>query len=303
MNNAQLTRMHEGQGFVAALDQSGGSTPKALELYGIGKEQYHNEEEMFDLVHAMRTRVLTSPVFTADRILGVILFENTMLRTVEGEPTPDYLWQKKGIVPFLKIDQGLEDAADGVQLMRPMPDLNDQLRRARDRRVFGTKMRSVIHEANHDGIARVVEQQFEFAARIWQAGLVPIIEPEVSVFSADKAESEKVLLQEVTRHLEAWDASDKVMFKFSLPSVDNFYAGLMHDPRVVRIVALSGGYARKEADLRLARNQGMIASFSRALLEGLSARQTDAQFNAVLGESIEEIYRASTNEKVSPPTE
>lgn len=295
MNTAQLARMHEGQGFVAALDQSGGSTPKALELYGIEKNQYHNDEEMFDLVHAMRTRVLTSRAFTADHILGVILFENTMLRTVEGEPTPDYLWQKKGIVPFLKIDQGLEEAADGVQLMKAMPKLGELLRRAVEKRIFGTKMRSVIQQANREGIARVVEQQFEFADRICQAGLVPIIEPEVSVTSADKAESEKMLLEEVTKRLEARDADARVMFKFSLPSVDNFYAGLMRNPRVVRIVALSGGYARKEAVMRLARNKGMIASFSRALLEGLSAKQTDAQFNAVLAESIQEIYRASTD--------
>jgi len=293
MDATQLHRMNSDKGFIAALDQSGGSTPKALEQYGMDKGRWKTEDEMYALVHEMRTRIMTSPAFDREHILGVILFENTMLRTVEGEPTPDYLWKKKGIVPFLKIDQGLAEKHKGVQMMKPMPGLDGLLREAVRRNVFGTKMRSVIHEADPEGVAEVVRQQFEVAGQVIQAGLVPIIEPEVNILSKDKADSEELLKRELWRALEKLDKERRVMFKLSIPDKDNFYADLMKDPRVVRVVALSGGYSRKEANEKLARNNGMIASFSRALAEGLSAKQTDDEFNATLAKSIAEIYAAS----------
>lgn len=293
MDATQLHRMNRDKGFIAALDQSGGSTPRALELYGMDKGRWKTEDEMYALVHEMRTRIMTSPAFDREHILGVILFENTMLRSVEGEPTPDYLWKRKGIVPFLKIDQGLAEKKGGVQLMKPMPGLDGLLREAVRRNIFGTKMRSVIHEADPAGVAEVARQQFEVAEQVIQAGLVPIIEPEVNILSKDKAESEELLKRELWRGLEKLDKEKRVMFKLSIPDKDNFYADLMKDPRVVRVVALSGGYTREEADAKLARNNGMIASFSRALAEGLGAGQSDAEFNATLAKTIGEIYAAS----------
>ena len=293
MNQSQLARMHEGQGFIAALDQSGGSTPKALAQYGIKEDQYNGEKEMYDMVHRMRTRIVTSPAFNAESILGVILFENTMDKEIDGIPSADYLWQRKGIVPFLKIDQGLADRAHGVQLMKDIAGLDALLKKAAAKSIFGTKMRSVIHEGDGEGIKLVVEQQFAFAEKIMAAGLVPIIEPEASINAPDRAESEQLLLRELKANLSYLGEKARLMFKLSIPVVDNFYAPLMKDPRVVRVVALSGGYSRREADEKLAKNHGLIASFSRALAEGLSAKQTDAQFNAVLGESIREIYQAS----------
>ena len=295
MNQSQLTRMHEGQGFIAALDQSGGSTPKALAQYGIKEDEYNGEKEMYDMVHRMRTRIVTSPAFTADSILGVILFENTMDREIGGIPSADYLWQRKGIVPFLKIDQGLADRAHGVQLMKDIVGLDALLKKAAAKNIFGTKMRSVIHEADGEGIKLVVEQQFAFAEKIMAAGLVPIIEPEASINAPDRAETEQLLLRELKANLSYLGEKARLMFKLSIPVVDNFYSPLMKDPRVVRVVALSGGYSRQEADAKLAKNHGLIASFSRALAEGLSAKQTDAQFNAMLGESIREIYQASVS--------
>lgn len=293
MNQKQLQRMRDGKGFIAAMDQSGGSTPKALSYYGIPDSAYSSEKEMFDLVHQMRTRVITSPAFTAEHILGAILFEQTMTRTIDGLPTADYLWERKGIVPFLKIDQGLAPITDGVQLMKPMEGLDSLLKNAVSHRIFGTKMRSVIRQANKAGIHRVVAQQFEFAARIAQIGMVPIIEPEVDITSADQAQSEAILRDELYTQLARLAPDRLCMLKLSIPAQDNFYRDLMADPHVVRVVALSGGYSRSEATLRLARNHGLIASFSRALLEGLSAQQSDAEFNATLTETIREIYTAS----------
>lgn len=285
--------MREGKGFIAAMDQSGGSTPKALAHYGIGPEAYHNETEMFDLVHAMRTRVMVSPAFTAEHILGAILFRQTMERDVEGLKTADYLWERKGIVPFLKIDLGLAPLSGGVQLMKPITGLAELLSLAKERHIFGTKMRSVIKQADADGIRRIAGQQFDYADQIAAAGLVPIVEPEVDVFSADKARSEALLKAEIQKQLAARPTDWLCMLKLSIPTVDDFYADLAGDPRVVRVVALSGGYGRAEADEKLARNHGLIASFSRALMEGLSASQTDAEFNATIAESIREIYAAS----------
>ena len=293
MNIEQLNRMHTGMGFVAALDQSGGSTPKALLQYGITEDRYSGEEEMFDLVHAMRTRIILSPAFTSDHILAAILFENTMNRTIQGLFTADYLWQRKGIVPILKVDQGLAAQEDGVQLMRPIPGLDALLRQAAARNVFGTKMRSVIHEANPTGILEIVEQQFAFGRQIITSGLVPILEPEVDIQSATKAESEKILKKEILRHLSTLDGNDYIMLKLTIPDEDNFYADLIAHPRVVRVVALSGGYPQSEANEKLSRNHGLIASFSRALSQGLTAQQTDAEFNAMLESSIEAIYKAS----------
>ncbi|MCE5344479.1 MAG: fructose bisphosphate aldolase [Eubacteriales bacterium] len=293
MNQQQLQRMRDSKGFIAAMDQSGGSTPKALEYYGIRSDAYSSEKEMFDLVHRMRARVIASPAFTSTHILGAILFEQTMERSVEDLPTADFLWERKGIVPFLKIDQGLSPIADGVRLMKPINGLDDLLKRTVEHHIFGTKMRSVITQAIPAGIRRIVSQQFEFAARIAQAGLVPIIEPEVDIASPDKAESEALLKAEIHRHLDHLPADRLYMLKLSIPTQDDFYADLMADPRVVRVVALSGGYYRKDADERLSRNHGLIASFSRALMEGLSATQTDDEFNAVLAKTIAEIYKAS----------
>ena len=248
MMNEQLVRMHTGKGFIAALDQSGGSTPKALKLYGIDESQYHNDDEMFDLVHEMRTRIMTSPAFTSEHILAAILFENTMDRKVEGEYTADYLWLKKGILPILKVDKGLAELAHGVQLMKPIPDLDDLLKRAKERHIFGTKMRSVIKQADEEGIKAIVDQQFEVGLRIYAAGFVPILEPEVDIFAADKEKSEAILKREIKRHLSLLEDDVRVMFKLSIPSADGFYADLMEDQHVVRVVALSGGYSRDEAN-------------------------------------------------------
>lgn len=289
----QLNRMHRGKGFIAALDQSGGSTPKALRLYGVDETAYHNDEEMFQLVHEMRTRIMTSPSFTSQHILAAILFENTMDRQVEGEYTADYLWNKKGILPILKVDKGLADEAHGVQLMKPIPDLDELLLRAKERHIFGTKMRSVIKKADPDGIKAIVDQQFELGLKISAAGFVPILEPEVDIFSADKEKSEILLKEEIKKHLVALCDDVKFMFKLSIPSIDGFYSDLMDDKHVVRVVALSGGYSRDEANERLARNPGLIASFSRALSQGLSVKQTQKEFDQMLMDSILSIYEAS----------
>lgn len=293
MNQEQLKRMQSGKGFIAALDQSGGSTPKALKAYGISEDRYSNDEEMFVIIHEMRTRIIKSPAFHSKHILGAILFENTMDRYIDGQYTADFLWEKKGIVPFLKVDKGLAPLKDGVQVMKPIDGLDNLLKRANERNIFGTKMRSFIKEANAEGIKTVVQQQFDIAKQIAAAGLVPKIEPEVDIHAQDKAESERILKEEFFKQLAKLDENVKVMFKVSLPTEDNFYSDLIKDPHVVRVVALSGGYSQAEANKILARNHGMIASFSRALTEGLSANQTDEEFNAILGKSIEAIAEAS----------
>ncbi|KRD63231.1 fructose-1,6-bisphosphate aldolase [Flavobacterium sp. Root935] len=293
MNEDQLNRMHSGKGFIAALDQSGGSTPKALSQYGVQESSYSNDEEMYTLVHEMRTRIIKSPAFKSDYILGAILFENTMDRKIDGQWTADYLWEKKNIVPFLKVDKGLTDLASGVQLMKPIPNLDDLLTRAVERNIFGTKMRSVIKEANPDGIRDIVEQQFRVGSQIFNKGLIPIIEPEIDIYSSDKEKSEAILKQEIIKQLNSLDKEVKVMLKLSIPTVNDFYKELISNPHVVRVVALSGGYSREEANEKLAQNHGLIASFSRALSEGLSAGQSDDDFNAVLGKTIKEIYEAS----------
>lgn len=293
MNENQLNQMHTGKGFIAALDQSGGSTPKALLQYGIAESSYSNDEEMFDLVHEMRTRIIKSPAFTSQYILGAILFENTMYRTIDGQYTADYLWEQKNIVPFLKVDKGLTEIEDGVQLMKPITDLNQLLKQAVEKNIFGTKMRSVIKEANPNGIKKVVEQQFEIAKQIAKFGLVPIIEPEVDIYSTDKKESERLLKLEILKQLSSLDKEIKVMLKLSIPTEDNFYSDLMEDSHVVRVVALSGGYGQAEANKKLAANHGLIASFSRALSQGLTAQQTEEEFNGMLSKSIKEIYEAS----------
>lgn len=293
MNTEQMNRMHTAKGFIAALDQSGGSTPKALSHYGISEGAYANDEEMFNLVHEMRTRIITSPAFTSEHILGAILFENTMDRTIGGQFTADYLWRQKGVVPFLKVDKGLAEIADGVQLMKPIPNLENLLKHAVERNVFGTKMRSVIKEANPVGIKKVVDQQFEIAGHIVKTGLVPIIEPEVDIHSVDKEKSEKILKTEILKHLAELDHDIKIMFKLSIPTEEGFYTELMKDPHVLRVVALSGGYSQAEANKKLARNPGLIASFSRALSQGLSARQTDEEFNTMLSDSIKAIHDSS----------
>lgn len=293
MNEEQLQRMGSGAGFIAALDQSGGSTPKMLAAYGIPDTAYSGDAEMFDLVHQMRVRILRSPVFDRQRILGSILFENTLDRTVDGQGTAEYLWRVKGVVPFLKVDLGLEPELDGAQVMRPIPELDGLLERARKTDVFGTKMRSFITQANETGIAAVVSQQFDLAARILANGLVPIIEPEVDIRSDTKAEAEVILKAHITDRLASLAPGQQVMLKLSLPDKDDFYADFVRDQRVLRVVALSGGYTRDDADERLARNHGTIASFSRALLQGLSVDQTDAEFDATLDDSIESIFEAS----------
>ena len=292
-NSDQLHKIRTEPGFIAALDQSGGSTPKALKIYGIDSDAYSNDEEMFELIHAMRTRIMTSPAFNGDRIMGAILFENTMEREVEGQATPDYLWQVKRVVPFLKVDKGLADEADGAQIMKPMPELDSLLQRARQKNIFGTKMRSVIKTANADGINAVVDQQFEIGRRIVAAGLVPIIEPEVDINSPQKAASEELLKTALMAQLDRLDAQQLVMLKLTLPEQDNFYDSCIKHPNVLKVVALSGGYSREEANRRLAAQNGMVASFSRALTEGLSAQQSDDEFNQVLDASIESIYQAS----------
>jgi fructose-bisphosphate aldolase, class I len=288
-----LEKVQNQDGFIAALDQSGGSTPKALKLYGLDESAWNSDEEMFDLVHQMRTRIITSPAFNGERILGAILFENTLDRYIEGEYSSRYLWQEKNVVPFLKVDKGLADEAKGVQLMKPMPELGKLLSKANDQGVFGTKMRSVIKQANAEGIREVVAQQFEVASHIMAAGLVPIIEPEVDIHCPDKAEAEALLKQDILAELDSLSTAQKVMLKLTLPEEDNFYRDCIEHGNVVRVVALSGGYSREEANQRLRRNHGMIASFSRALTEGLSASQSDEEFNATLDATIESIYQAS----------
>jgi fructose-bisphosphate aldolase class I len=293
MDLQQLEKIERGRGFLAALDQSGGSTPKALAEYGIGESQYSGEGEMFDRVHEMRTRVFTSPAFRGDRILGTILFEQTMDRQVDGQDTGAYLWGVKGVVPFLKVDKGLAQESDGVQLMKPVPAPDELLDRAAGKGMFGTKARSFIARANKDGIGAVVDQQFELAGRVLAKGLVPILEPEVDIHSPDKPKAEALLLEALLDRLETVDPPHLVMLKVSLPSADNFYGELVDHPRVLRLLALSGGYSRADACAILARNTGMIASFSRALAEGLSAQQSDDEFNRTLDASIQAIYEAS----------
>lgn len=289
---AQAHRFEQGRGFIAALDQSGGSTPKALREYGIEDSAYSSEAEMFDLIHQARERIITSPVFTSDRVLGAILFEGTLDRQIDGRPPADYLWDVKGIVPFLKIDKGLEERQGGVQLMKPIPGLDALLERARGNGIFGTKERSVIRAAEQTGIATVVAQQIELAQHVVDAGLVPILEPEVDINTPDKAAAESMLKSELFDRLPAFGDA-RVGVKVTIPTVDGFYSDLITHPNVARVVALSGGYSRADADARLSRNPGLIASFSRALLDGLTAGQTDAEFNATLDASIESIYQAS----------
>ena len=292
--NEKLEKMRNGKGFIAALDQSGGSTPKALKLYGINENEYSNEAEMFDLIHKMRTRIIKSPAFNETKILGAILFEQTMDSKIDGKYTADFLWEEKKILPFLKIDKGLNDLdADGVQTMKPNPTLPELLKKANERNIFGTKMRSVIKKASPAGIARVVEQQFEVAAQIVAAGLIPIIEPEVDINNVDKVECEEILRDEIRKHLNALPETSNVMLKLTLPTVENFYEEFTKHPRVVRVVALSGGYSREKANDILSKNKGIIASFSRALTEGLSAQQTDDEFNKTLETTVEGIYQAS----------
>ncbi len=292
-NRQQLQKVKSAPGFIAALDQSGGSTPAALRDYGIQDDAWTSEEEMLAIVHQMRTRIMTSPRFTGEQILGAILFENTMDREIEGEPTADYLWNVKRIVPFLKIDKGLAAEQDGVRLMKPMPQLAGLLTKARAKRIFGTKMRSVIKQANAAGVAQIVDQQFELAGQILAGDLMPIVEPEVDIHCPDKAKAEALLRAALLEKLNHLPAGQSVMLKLTLPEQDDFYADCVGHPRVLRVVALSGGYSREEANHRLRRNHGVVASFSRALVEGLSARQSDAEFNALLGRSIQAIFEAS----------
>ena len=293
MNKEMTAQAATKDGFIAALDQSGGSTPKALKLYGVEEGARSNEAEMFDLIHQMRARIIKSPAFTGDKVMGAILFEQTMDRDIDGTPTAQYLWEKRGVVPFLKIDKGLAPAADGVQLMKPMPELDALLKRAVAKGIFGTKERSVIDAANPKGIAAIVAQQFEVAAQVLSHGLVPIIEPEVTISIADKAEAEDILLAEIQKQLASVPAGKQVMLKLTLPTKANLYKPLIDDPRVMRVVALSGGYSRDDANAKLKENSGMIASFSRALTEGLSAKQSDAEFDAMLGSAIGSIFEAS----------
>ena len=293
MNQEQLARMKNDKGFIAALDQSGGSTPKALKTYGIEEDAYTNEDEMFELVYQMRSRIVTSPTFTKDRILAAILFKRTMERQIEGKDTADYLWEEKGIVPLLKVDNGMEDEANGVHLMKPMPELDALLARANEKHIFGTKMRSVINSLNEDGIKAIIDQQFEVAQQIIAKGLVPIVEPEVNIASEDKAEIENVVEREITTHLDRLADDQLVMLKLTLPENDNHYANLITHKNVVRVVAMSGGYDKEEANARLSRNNGMIARFSRVLAQGLTAQQSEEEFDTSLEDTIESIYQAS----------
>jgi fructose-bisphosphate aldolase class I len=299
LNDQQLQKMKTQPGFIAALDQSGGSTPKALAAYGIKTGAWSNEAEMFAIVHQMRTRIITSPSFTGERILAAILFENTMDREIQGQPTADYLWNVKRVVPFLKVDQGLADENDGVHLMKPMPQLAPLLNKARAKRIFGTKMRSVISQANAAGIKEVVNQQFEVAAQIMAASLVPIVEPEVDIHCPEKAKAEELLRAAILEKLSELPAGQSVMLKLTPPEHDDLYADFVKDPKVVRVVALSGGYSREEGNERLSRNHGVVASFSRALVEGLSAQQSDAEFNALLDAAVRSIFQASTVKQAS----
>ena len=293
MNNEMLQQMRSGKGFIAALDQSGGSTPKVLSLYGLDSSAYSNEAEMFDVMHGMRSRLIKSPSFNGNRVIGAILFEMTMERTIDGIGTAEYLWSKKKIVPFLKVDNGLADEANDVQLMKPIPELGARIAAANKHGVFGTKMRSVINLANQAGIDEVVKQQFEIGKEIIAGGLVPIIEPEVNIKSAQKAEAEALLKKSLLDYANALSGDQNIMLKLSLPTVPNLYKELVDHPRVVRVVALSGGYSREDANKHLAENTGVIASFSRALVEGLTAQQSDAEFDKALDASIQSIYDAS----------
>ncbi|MCG7504531.1 fructose bisphosphate aldolase [Mesorhizobium retamae] len=299
MNKDMAAQAAHKDGFIAALDQSGGSTPKALKLYGVDESAWSNDAEMFDLVHQMRTRIIKSPAFTGDKVMGAILFEQTMDRDIDGTPTAQYLWEKRHVVPFLKIDQGLAEAQDGVKLMKPMPNLDALLKRAVAKGIFGTKERSVIDAANSKGIAAVVKQQFVVGKQVLAHGLVPIIEPEVTISISDKAEAEDILLAEIRKHLDEVPAGKQVMLKLTLPTKANLYKPLVDDPRVMRVVALSGGYSRDDANAKLKQNDGMIASFSRALTEGLSAGQSDSEFNAALGSAIDSIFEASRAKKAA----
>jgi fructose-bisphosphate aldolase, class I len=294
LNKEQLEKMQTHPGFIAALDQSGGSTPKALALYGIKEGAWSSEDEMFAIVHQMRTRMITSPSFTGERNIGAILFENTMDREIHGQPTADYLWNVKRVVPFLKVDKGLSAEKDGVQLMKPIPAFGSLLEKAKAKRIFGTKMRSFIKQASASGIKDIVNQQFELAAQIIAAGLVPIVEPEVDIHCPEKARAEELLRAAILEKLNQLPAGQLVMLKLTLPEQDNFYADFVKYPKVLRVVALSGGYSREEANNRLRRNHGVVASFSRALAEGLSAQQSDTEFNAMLDKSIQSIFKAST---------
>lgn len=293
MTSEQTSKIQAGNGFIAALDQSGGSTPKALRLYGVEEDAYNGDEEMFDKVHEMRTRIVTSPAFTGEKVIGAILFEMTMDRDFAGKPAATYLWEDKGVVPFLKVDKGLADEDGGVQVMKPIPNLDDLLKRAADKGIFGTKMRSVIKSANGVGIKTVVAQQFDIGKQIIDAGLMPIIEPEVDINAADKAECETMLKAEILAQLDALEDGKQVMLKLTLPSVDGFYDELVAHDKVLKVVALSGGYSRDDANAKLAQNKGIIASFSRALTEGLNAGQSDDEFNTMLGSSIDSIHAAS----------
>ena len=288
-----MKKIQENHGFIAALDQSGGSTPKALHLYGVGESEYSNDQEMFDKIHEMRSRIVTSPSFSGDRILGAILFEKTMNLEISGKGSVQYLWQEKKVVPFLKVDKGLEEEDNGVQLMKPIPGLEELLRQAIKKEVFGTKMRSVIKSANENGVAAIVKQQFEIAKKIIAAKLVPIIEPEVDIHCETKSEAEQMLLKHLMDNIEQLASDQKVMLKLTIPNDNNLFMPCINHPSVVKVFALSGGYTREEANGLLARNSGMVASFSRALTEGLSAQQTDEEFNLMLDSSIESIYRAS----------
>ena len=294
MNAQQYEKVKSSTGFIAALDQSGGSTPKALGLYGIKPEAYSGDQQMFDLMHAMRARIVNSPAFNGDRVLAAILFEQTMDREISGRGTADYLWSVKRVVPFVKVDKGLADEENGVQLMKAMPDLDSLLARAKTKGIFGTKMRSVINRADAKGIESVVAQQFTIAKQILAAGLMPIVEPEVNIKAPDKEGAERLLKAAILKQLDTLGAQQQVMLKLTIPSVDDFYDDLVKHPKVLRVVALSGGYSRDEANKRLARNHGVIASFSRALTEGLNAQQSDAEFNKALDESIGSIYEASS---------
>lgn len=293
-NSQQFDRIKSAPGFIAALDQSGGSTPKALKLYGVEENEYSNDAEMFDMIHEMRSRIMTSSAFNGERVLGAILFEMTMEREVEGTPAADYLWNACGVVPFLKVDKGLADPVNDTRVLNPMPDLDTLLMRAVEKNIFGTKMRSVIDGANEAGIAAVVDQQFDIGAQILSHGLIPIIEPEVTISIADKAEAEQILKDHILRRLDTLSSDQNVMLKLTLPEVANLYADLSDHPRVLRVVALSGGYAMDEANARLSQNRSMIASFSRALTETLNAKQSDAEFDQALDHAIQGIYDAST---------
>jgi fructose-bisphosphate aldolase class I len=293
MNDEQLQKMREGDGFIAALDQSGGSTPKALRLYGISEDSYSGDEQMFDLIHEMRARIIKSAAFNGDRILGAILFEMTMDRQIDDLDTGDYLWSRKNIVPFLKIDKGLEAEADGVQLMKPMPGLDDLLQRGVAKNMFGTKERSVIKLANPAGVQANVDQQFEVGRQVLSHGLVPILEPEIDIHSPEKAEAEELLKEALLSGLDGVPDGQQVMFKLTLPEIDGFYQELVDHPKVLRVVALSGGYSREEANARLSRNPGVVASFSRALTEGLTAQQTEEDFDTLLDDAVSSIFAAS----------